>query len=69
MYTWQHSYFRAVLEEDDSRMPDRLLEALTAMEQRLLSPIDEQSDEYKTLEKTWLDVRTLLKELRDLRPH
>jgi 7,8-dihydro-6-hydroxymethylpterin-pyrophosphokinase len=68
MYRWQQTYFKAVLEDDDSRMPHRLLEALTAMEQRLSRPIDEQSDEYKALQETWVEVRTLLTELRDVRP-
>ena len=52
MYAWQHRYFRAVLEQNDEKMPHRLLEALAAMEQRLLHPIDEHSDEYKALQGT-----------------
>ena len=69
MYAWQHPYFKAVLEQNDEKMPHRLLEALAAMEQRLLHPIDEHSDEYKALQGTWLEVRTLLTELRGFSPH
>jgi hypothetical protein len=69
MYKWQHPYFRAVLEEDDSQMLGRLTEALAAMEHRLTLPIDENSEEYKALQKTWLDVRELLTHLRGLKPN
>jgi hypothetical protein len=39
-YSWQQAYLAAVLETDNDLMPLRIYEALAAIEQRLLSPID-----------------------------
>ena len=39
-YSWQQTYLAAVLETDNDLMPLRIYEALAAIEQRLLSPID-----------------------------
>ena len=40
MYSWQLDYIAALLETDDSKLPHRLYEALAAIEQRLLSPVE-----------------------------
>jgi hypothetical protein len=42
-------------------MSHHLMEALASIEQRLLSPIDEQSDEFKAINDTWFEVQRLLK--------
>ena len=39
-YSWQQAYLAAVLETDNDLMPLRIYEALAAIEQRLLSPMD-----------------------------
>ena len=39
-YSWQQTYLAAVLETDNDLMPLRIYEALAAIEQRLLSPMD-----------------------------
>jgi hypothetical protein len=62
MYAWQQPYYEAVLETDDTQMSHHLMEALASMEQRLLSPIDEESGEFSAIQNTWLEVRRLLKE-------
>jgi hypothetical protein len=40
-YLWQAAYLAAVYETDDSLIRGRILEARSAIEERLLSPIDE----------------------------
>jgi hypothetical protein len=39
IYSWQAAYLAAVCETDDSLMDGSILEARSALEQRLLSPI------------------------------
>jgi hypothetical protein len=39
-YLWQTGYLAAVLETDDAAMPTRIYEAIAAIEQRRLSPIE-----------------------------
>ena len=41
------------------RTRQALLEATAAIEQRLLSPIDEKSEEYRAIKNTWLGIQTL----------
>ena len=52
IYPWQEPYLAAAQETDDSKIPGHLLEAIAAIEQRLLSPIDVNSLEYKAIENT-----------------
>ena len=40
IYLWHQTYLDAMCETDDARLPGRILEARSAIEQRLLSPID-----------------------------
>ena len=42
VYTWEKTYLSAVYETDDAKMAGRILEAQSAMEQRLLSPIGDE---------------------------
>jgi hypothetical protein len=59
VYAWQEPYLHAAQETDDSQITHHLLEATAAIEQRLLSPIDESSDEYRAIKNTWLGIQTL----------
>jgi hypothetical protein len=47
-YLWLPAYLSAVLETDNALMPSRIYEALAAIDQRLLSPLE--ADEYKEIE-------------------
>jgi hypothetical protein len=47
-YLWQAAYLAAVCETDNSLMDGRILEARAALEQRLLSPIEDE--EYRAIE-------------------
>ena len=59
IYAWQQPYLQAVQETDDSKMPHHLMEAIAAIEQRLLSPIDKNSLEYKAVENTRRGIEVL----------
>jgi hypothetical protein len=39
IYLWQQMYLAAICETDDARVDGRILEARSAIEERLLSPI------------------------------
>jgi hypothetical protein len=62
VYPWQEPYLAAAQETDDSKIPGHLLEAIAAIEQRLLSPIDQDSLEYKAIENTRRGIEVLCKE-------
>ena len=47
IYSWQAAYLAAVCETDDSLMDGRILEARSALEERLLSPIE--GEEYRAV--------------------
>lgn len=49
----------AVLETDDALMPTRIYDALAAIEQRLLSPIEESCHEHKAIENAQRALLTL----------
>jgi hypothetical protein len=42
LYNWEKTYLSAVYETEDAKMAGRILEAQSAMEQRLLSPIGDE---------------------------
>ena len=56
-YSWQQAYLAAVLETDNDLMPLRIYEALAAIEQRLLSPMD--AIEQKTVDDAQTGLLTL----------
>ena len=58
-YVWQALYLAAVLETDNTAMPARIYEALAAIEQRLLSPIDTGDMEYREIENAQRGLLTL----------
>ena len=51
IYSWQVDYIAALLETDEVKVERRLLEAVAAIEQRLLSPVQPDSDEDKALKQ------------------
>jgi hypothetical protein len=59
-YLWFPPYYEAICETDDSLMPARLLEARAALEQRLLSPIEPNSEEMRAI----LSAQTGLERLK-----
>jgi hypothetical protein len=62
-YLWHAAYKAAVYETDDSLMDGRILEARAALEQRLLSPVEDE--EYRAIE----NVERALEVLRAERIH
>jgi|HubBroStandDraft_6_1064221.scaffolds.fasta_scaffold113815_4 hypothetical protein len=58
-YLWQDSYVSAVLETDDGLMPTRIYEALAAIEQRLLIPIEPGCAEHRAIEDAQSSLLTL----------
>ena len=58
LYTWEKTYLSAVYETDDATMASRILEAQSAMEQRLLSPI---GDEERTALERAMEGLTMLR--------
>jgi hypothetical protein len=59
-YPWQAPYNAAISEKDDSRIPVRIYKAVTAIEQRLRSPVG--SEEEWALKKAQADISTLAAE-------
>ena len=66
-YLWLPAYLSAVLETDNALMPTRIYEALAAIEQRLLSPIEAGGDEHRELESARRGLLTLKAERVDYR--
>jgi hypothetical protein len=46
---WRPAYVAAVCETDNSRLMTRIMQAREAIEQRLLLPIDKDSEEYRAI--------------------
>ena len=51
MYSWQIDYIAALLETDESKLPRRPYEAIAAIEQRLLSPVEPGSVEDQAIKQ------------------
>jgi hypothetical protein len=51
MYSSQLDYIAALLETEEAKVQRRLLEAVAAIEQRSLSPVQPNSDEDKALKQ------------------
>jgi hypothetical protein len=64
-YSWLPAYLSAVLETDNTLMPTRIYEALAAIEQRLLSPMEAGGDEYREIENAQRGLLTLKTERAD----
>ena len=48
-YLWFESYLNAICETDDTKQAGRILEARSALEERLLSPVGPGSNEEKAI--------------------
>jgi hypothetical protein len=58
-YLWQTAYLSAVLETDNAAMPTRIYEALAAIEQRRLNPVEAGGDEDMAIEDAQRGLLTL----------
>jgi hypothetical protein len=58
-YLWHPAYVSAILETDDALMPNRIYEALAAIEQRFLTPIEAGDVEQKEIEHAQTGLLTL----------
>ena len=61
-YLWFDSYLNAICETDETRIAGRILEARSALEQRLLSPVRRGSDEEKAIQTAELGLKVLTAE-------
>jgi hypothetical protein len=59
VYSWHPAYLSAVLETANERMPGRIYEALAAIEQRRLNPIETGGIEYREMENAERGLLTL----------
>jgi hypothetical protein len=58
-YLWQPAYVAAILETDKARVSGRIYEAIAAIEQRLLAPIDPGSIEAVAIRKAQVTLEAL----------
>jgi len=60
IYGWQSVYVRAILETDDLLITGRIYEAISALEQRRLSPVENNSDEDFALNNAEAGIKALI---------
>lgn len=65
IYGWQSVYAQAILEPDDLLLTGRIYEAISAIEQRRLSPVERNSDEDCALNDAEAGIKTLITERMD----
>ncbi len=58
-YLWFESYMNAICETDDTRIAGRILEARSALEERLLSPVTPGSDEERAIQTAQIGIKML----------
>jgi hypothetical protein len=58
-FAWQQPYIEALEETDQSRMSHHILEAASAIEERMLSPLQVDSPEYHAINVTRLGLDLL----------
>jgi hypothetical protein len=68
-YLWYESYLNAICETDETRKAGRILEARSALEERLLSPVQPGSDEEKAIQTAELGLKVLSAERVDREPN
>jgi hypothetical protein len=66
VYSWQVDYIAALIETDDSKLPRRLYEAIAAIEQRLLSPVEPGSMEDQAIKQAQKVLAVIRAEKLDL---
>ncbi len=59
-YGWQAVYIRAIVETDDLLITGRIYEAISALEQRRLSPVESNSDEDCALNEAEVGIKALI---------
>jgi hypothetical protein len=64
-YAWQHAYMAPVCETDNGLMMIRIYEALAAIQQRRLSPIEPDGDEDRALKNADAGIKALIAERTD----
>jgi len=65
IYGWQSVFVRAISEKDDLLITGRIYEALSAIEQRRLSPVERNSDEDCALNDAEVGIKALITERTD----
>ena len=65
IYGWQSVYAQAILETDDLLITGRIYEAISAIEQRRLSPVESNSDEECALNDAAVGIKALITERTD----
>jgi hypothetical protein len=65
LYGWQSVCVRAILEKDDLLSIERIYEAISAIEQRRLSPVESNSDEDCALNDAEVGIKALITEKTD----
>jgi hypothetical protein len=65
IYGWQSICVRAISEKDDLLITGRIYEALSAIEQRRLSPVERNSDEDCALNDAEAGIKALITERTD----
>jgi hypothetical protein len=58
-YLWFESYMNAICETDNTRIAGRILEARSALEERLLSPVTPGSDEERAIQTAQIGLKML----------
>jgi hypothetical protein len=64
-YGWQTVCVCAMLEKDDLLITRRIYEAISALEQRRLSPVESNSDEDCALNEAEVGIKALITERTD----
>jgi len=64
-YLWETAYRAAILETDNAAIPQRIYEALAAIEQRRLSDLEPGSEEDRALEEAERGLLALKAERMD----
>jgi hypothetical protein len=65
IYGWQSVYAQAIPETDDLLLTGRIYEAISAIEQRRLSPVESNSDEDCALNDAEAGIKALITERTD----
>jgi hypothetical protein len=68
-YLWFDSYLNAICETDDMKKAGRILEARSALEERMLSPVRPGSDEEKAIQTAELGLKVLTAERVNREPN
>ena len=65
MYSWQEDYIGALVEMDPSKRRQYVYRAKAAIEQRRLSPLEPDSDEFHAIERAERALEILKRDLPD----